>query len=147
MTHSRGWLSCRSACLIVPSLRTNSTPLRFRSTFNPNIKTSAGREYLEGVGSLFGAYVAMAVVLVVIFSTLFVAACCCRRRVCPPRDKSRKRSCLVRKDFFRSSCLSRDPAHPHAHRDDPAASFFYRNCGTSWLLSACLSASFTPSLF
>lgn len=66
------------------------------NTFNPNIKTSAGREYLEGVGSLFGAYVAMAVVLVVIFSTLFVAACCCRRRVCPPRDNSRKRSCLGR---------------------------------------------------
>lgn len=78
-----------------------------RSNFNPDVKTAAGKEYLEGVGSLFGAYVAMAVVLVTVFGTLFLASCCCRKKICPPRDKSRKRGCLVRSTRWRGWINSR----------------------------------------
>jgi hypothetical protein len=66
-----------------------------RSVFNPAFTTTAGRQYIEGVGSLAGAYIALACVLFIAFGTTFIVACCCRQRLCKPVKRGGKTSCLV----------------------------------------------------
>lgn len=64
------------------------------NVFDPAFTTTAGQEYLGGVGSLAGAFIAIACLLLIVYGIVFGAACCCRNRLCSPVKKGKKSGCL-----------------------------------------------------
>lgn len=63
------------------------------NVFNPDFKSSAGQQYLEGVGSLAASFIALGSLLFLVFAIVYGAACCCRHRMCKPVKRGAP-SCL-----------------------------------------------------